>query len=260
MKDIDLTMFAQDQIYMGLLSDIEGPGGFVEMTSGNYIEYGNNQAGAGENQVYDRPAVVQDIEENPLNGFLMKVDRPIESRVVMGQLLTGDLADPDLSEFSQVLIDLRLLDDKYRDPTTKETIPKLKFLAAADYWTAFIPSNAAMEQARLEGIIPPAPDDGRYGKDAADSLENFVMYHFVRDDVVFDDGKESGMYKTNYTYKDTVLNVTVNSPLKVINIPNDLAVVDSTGQEVHINHADADRIVQKGVLHKIGSVLKYTEL
>jgi uncharacterized surface protein with fasciclin (FAS1) repeats len=260
MREVDLTMFAQDQIYMGLLSDIDGPGGFAEMTSGNYIQYGNNQAGAGENQIYDLPAVVQDIEVNPLNGYLLKVDRPIGSRIVMGQILTGDLADPDLSEFSQVLIDLRLLDDKYRDPITKEVIPKLKFLAAADYWTGLIPTNAAMEQARLEGIIPPAPDNGRYGPDAADSLENFVMYHFIKNDVIFDDGKESGMYQTNYTYKDTVLNETVNSPLKVINVPNDLAVVDSTGQEVHINHADADRIVQKGVLHKIGSVLKYTEL
>ena len=50
----------------------------------------------------------------------------------MGQLLYGDLADPEFSEFTQILIDLRMLNERYRDPVTKEDIPLLKFLAAAD--------------------------------------------------------------------------------------------------------------------------------
>ncbi|MCK4746651.1 MAG: hypothetical protein KAT15_06440, partial [Bacteroidales bacterium] len=148
MKTNDLTLFAQDQIYQGLLSDLAGTGGFAEMSSGNYIQYGNNQAAAGENQVYDQPAAVQELEVNERNGLLVKVDHPIESRLVMGQLLTCSptdpdcvLADPDVSEFAQLLVDLKLLDARFRDPVTKENLPKLKFLAGADYWTAFIPTN-----------------------------------------------------------------------------------------------------------------------
>jgi uncharacterized surface protein with fasciclin (FAS1) repeats len=263
MKETMLTEFAQDQIYAGIL-DLSGSGGFVETNSGNYIQYGNNQAGAGENQSYEQPATVLEIVENELNGYLVKVDNPIGSRIVMGQVLTcpyGEddcaLADPDFSEFSQLLIDLRLLDNRNKDATTKESIPKLKFLAAADYWTAFIPDNAAMAQARLEGIIPTEFPSSSTGQD---SLQKFVMYHFVVGDVLFDDGKESGEFNTNHTYKDTINDVTVNAPLRVINEPGNMSLVDSTGQVVPVPHASANRLVQLGVVHKIGSVLKYRDL
>jgi hypothetical protein len=36
---------------------------------------------------------VVELIENELNGYLVKVDNPIGSRIVMGQMLTGDLAD-----------------------------------------------------------------------------------------------------------------------------------------------------------------------
>ncbi len=265
MKTTDLTMFAQDQIYKGRLEDLAGEGGYVEMTSGNFIKYGNNQAAAGENQVTGNMSTVLEILENEQNGFLVKVDQPIASRIEMGQILTCNptepgcaLADPEFSEFAKLLVDLKLLDDRYRDALTKEFIPRLKFLGAADYWTAFIPSNAAMEQARLDGIIPyefPSSSDGK------DSLENFVMYHFIVNDVVFDDGKGSGAFSTNYTYSDTIDNVpqTVNATVEILNVPGNLSIVDRTGQVVRLEHEDAGILVRKGVMHKIQSVLKYTE-
>jgi uncharacterized surface protein with fasciclin (FAS1) repeats len=263
MKDVDLTMFAQDQVYKGVLPDMEGEGRYAEMTSGNFIYYGNNQAAAGENMVKGTPAVIQDVVQNEYNGLLVKVDHPIMSRLEMGQLLTCNptepdcpLADPEFSEFSQLLVDLKLLDDRYRDALTKEFIPRLKFLASADYWTAFIPTNAAMEQARMDGIIPwefPSSTDGK------DSLENFAKYHFIVGDVIFDDGAESGIFNTNYTYIDTLDNVTVNATIRILNAPQDLAIEDATGQVVHVDHADAGMLVKKGVMHKINSVLRYTE-
>ena len=62
---------------------------------------------------------------------------------------------------------------------SKEFIPKLKFLAGADYWTAFIPTNAAMEQARLDGIIPTYVKISELSTEGKDSLENFALYHLT---------------------------------------------------------------------------------
>jgi uncharacterized surface protein with fasciclin (FAS1) repeats len=256
MRESDLTIFAQDQIHQGLLTNLNGAGGFARMNSDNYIKYGNNQAAAGENQVFNRIATVEEIEENEKNGYLVKVDQPIQSRVVMGQLLTGDLADPEFSEFAQILIDLRLL-KRFRDPITKEDYYKLKFLAAADNWTAFIPTNDAVAQARAEGIIPyekPSSSEGQ------DSLENLMMYHFLVDKVVFDDGKESGSFKTNYSYIDTLDNSTEHARLKIMNSPNELSIEDNTGQVVNVDHGEANILVRQGVMHKIDAVLKYADL
>ncbi|MFO7668528.1 MAG: fasciclin domain-containing protein [Bacteroidales bacterium] len=256
MRSTDLILFAQDQIYQGVLPELDGEGNFALMTSGNHIYYGDNKAGAGENQANDAASVIEEVIVNEYNGLLLKMDRPIESRIVMGQRLTcappdpGCLyADPDFSQFAALLVKTKLLDDRYKDPVTKEFIPRLKFLAAADYWTAFIPNNAAMDQAALDGLIP----------ENTDSLKNFLLYHFIIDNVIFDDGKESGIFDTNYTYIDTTDQTTARGFLTIANTPQNLTVEDMTGQVIPVEHADANLLVRQGVMHKITSVLKYTE-
>lgn len=252
MNTTDLNFFAQDQIYKGRLSDFSGEGGNVEMYSGNYINYTNNLIAAGENQAKGELAGVDEVIENERNGFLVKVNKPIESRYVMGQYL---VSDPEVSEFSALLTKANLLDLRYRDPVTKEVIPNLKFLAGAKYWTGFIPTNAAMQKAREEGIIPEKYPTSTAGKD---SINSFIMYHFVKDDVVFDDGKsQKGIYKTNRTYKDTDGKTTLNATVAISNIPKNLSIYDVSEQVVYLDHAKANILVRKGVCHKIDTVLKY---
>lgn len=252
MNTTDLNFFAQDQIFKGRLSDFSGEGGNVEMYSGNYINYTNNQVAAGENQAKGELAGVNEVIENERNGFLVKVNKPIESRYVMGQYL---VSDPDVSEFSALLTKANLLDLRFRDPVTKEVIPNLKFLAGAKYWTGFIPTNAAMQKAREEGIIPEKYPTSTAGKD---SMNSFIMYHFVKDDVVFDDGKsQKGIYKTNRTYKDTDGKTTLNATVTISNVPKNLSLIDVSEQVVYLDHAKANILVRKGVCHKIDTVLKY---
>jgi hypothetical protein len=252
MNTTDLNFFAQDQIFKGRLSDFSGEGGNVEMYSGNYINYTNNLIAAGENQAKGDLAGVVDVIENERNGFLIKVNKPIESRYVMGQYL---VTDPEVSEFSALLTKANLLDLRYRDPVTKEVIPNLKFLAGAKYWTGFIPTNAAMQKAREEGIIPEKFPTSTAGKD---SINSFIMYHFVKDDVVFDDGvSQKGIYKTNRTYKDTDGKTTLNATVAISNIPKNLSIYDVSEQVVKLDHAKANILVRKGVCHKIDTVLKY---
>ena len=260
MKTVDLVAFAQDQIHKGLLDDLGSEGGFVEMSSGNFIKYGNNMVYGGENFITGEIANVQDIVVNELNGLLVKVDKPIENDLVMGKILAGNddevryFADPELSDFAEFLSDSRLLDHRYKDPVTKENVPNLKFLAVADYWTAFLPTNTAMQQAKLDGIIPE-----EYPKDKAakDSVNAWIYQHFVRDRVIFDDGKLQGKFNTNSAYFDTIDNETKYVRVTIANSPNNLSVTDKTGQVVNVAHENANILVEKGVVHKINTVLKY---
>ncbi len=260
MNTTELTTFAQDQFHKGRLTGLDGSG-FAELASGNYIQYEGNKILAAENQVLKVPSTVQEVVPNQRNGFLVKVDNPIESRYVMGKLLTGkytttvDLSDPEVSEFASLLVSANLLDARFRDAITRENIPNLKFLAAYKKWTAFIPTNEAMAIARQEGIIPAAYPKTTTGRD---SIDRFLKYHFVINNVIFDDGKESGNFDTYYTYKDPLDQTkTLNAKVKVMNSPGNLSVQDVSGQVVQVDHSDANLLVRKGVVHKINKVLKY---
>jgi len=252
MSTLDLNFFAQDQIYKGRLSDFSGDGAYVENLSGNYINYGNNKIAAGENKFSGKLAGVDEVVVNERNGFLIKVNKPIQSRFVMGQYL---VSDPEVSEFTALLVRANLLDMRTRDAVTKEVIPNLKFLAGAKYWTGFIPTNQAMKKAREAGIIPEKYPTSTAGKD---SINSFIMYHFVKDDVVFDDGvSQKGIYKTNRTYKDTDGKTTLNATVAISNVPKNLSLTDVSEQVVKLDHAKANILVRKGVCHKIDTVLKY---
>jgi hypothetical protein len=249
MNTTDLNLFAQDQIYKGRLSDYSGDGAFVELTSGNYLKYGENKVGAAENEFKKDAADVTEVIENEINGFLIKVDRPVESRLVMGDYI---MSDPEISDFAKILTDAKLL-AKAQNADTKEIYYNLKFLAAAKYWTGFLPTNAAIKKAREQGIIPYKFPTSTAGKD---SMNNFIMYHFVKDDVVFDDGKLSGNLNTNRTYKNEE-GKTVNATVKISNIPKNLSLYDVSEQVVYLNHSKANILVRKGSCHKIDTVLKY---
>jgi len=260
MSSTDLNLFAQDQIYKGRLSDFSGDGTFVELTSGNYLRYANNKIAAAENQFKNDIAGVTDVIENDRNGFLVKVDRPVESRLVMGDYL---MSDPEVSDFAKLLTAANLL-ARAQISDTREVYYNLKFLAAAKYWTGFIPTNTAMKKARDEGFIniPASPTTGWYSKLSAagkDSVNSFIMYHFVKDDVVFDDGKLSGNLSTNRTYKNAD-GKTVNATVKISNIPKNLSLYDVSEQVVYLNPAKANILVRKGVCHKLDTVLKYYKL
>jgi hypothetical protein len=221
------------------------------------LRYADNKIAAAENQFKNDIASVTDVIENDRNGFLVKVDRPVESRLVMGDYL---MADPEVSDFAKLLTATNLL-ARAQISDTREVYYNLKFLAAAKYWSGFIPTNLAMKKARDEGFIniPAVPTTGWFSKLSAagkDSVNSFIMYHFVKDDVVFDDGKLSGNLSTNRTYKNAD-GKTVNATVKVSNIPKNLSLYDVSEQVVYLNPAKANILVRKGVCHKLDTVLKY---
>jgi uncharacterized surface protein with fasciclin (FAS1) repeats len=243
MKSEEILMFVQDHIYNGVLDDLSGDG-YLEMSSGNFIHHYDGKLAGGENQyMKDEVNVVEKIV-NDRNGILYTIDKPIKEKFVMGKYI---MSDPDYSKFAALLISTKLLDNKYIDATTKDTIPQLRFLNEAAAWTGFIPSNAAMTEAELAGIIPTNTD----------TLKLFLQYHFIRKNVIFDDGLVSGTFPSQRIESVSAIEGTKYATLQVTNAKDNLTVTDHSGQVVTVDHSTANNLTRKGVAHKINHVLKY---
>jgi hypothetical protein len=55
----------------------------------------------------------------------------------------------------------------------------------------------------------------------------------------------------------TFTTLLASASLNITNNVNNLIITDASGQEVTVNHEDADHLVRRGVVHKITYVLKY---
>lgn len=243
-----LLNFVLDHIYLGKLSDISGDG-FIQMESKNYVHYNNNTLTAGKNVAMgDEANVIKQIE-NDKNGFLYLLDNPIKAKYTYGEFIAND---PDLEEFKNLLVVSNMLDLKAVDAFTEDTIPSLRFVVEQDYWTAFAPTNNAVIDARNKGILPIMGDSIRAS--AIDSIKTFCNYHFLRKNVIFDDGLTSGEFSSNLAEVVDV-NGTIYSKLTVNNRKNNLQVTDLSGQTVTVNHSDANNLVERGVIHKIPTAL-----
>jgi hypothetical protein len=257
MNTLELNMFIQDQVYDGVFPDISGEG-FVEMSSGNFMYYSNGTFQEGENQrIHEKVNIVQTIVPQINNGILYNVDKPLKSKQTFGLWL---VRDPEVSTFKDYLVATKMLDERARDNTTKDSIPNLKLLAEADYWTGFIPTNDAMAAALDAGLIPPFKDPNAKTKslntEDVEPAKNFLLQHFVRKKTIFDDGKISGTYQSNRIDSITTSGI-VYSDLKINNVKDALSITDHSGQVVNVDHSKANILVRKGVAHKISSVLKY---
>ena len=243
MKQLDLVIFVQDHIYSGRLEDLNTER-FVEMNSGNYMRVGNGGIQGAENLRYKETVKIAETIPNEKNGILYNVTTAIKSNYGMGKYI---VQDPELSQFEDMLTKAGYLVPKFLDTTTRDTIPNLKFLAAADYWTAFCPTNAALDEARAAGLIPTDKEE----------IKKFLLYHFVVKNVIFDDGV--GNTTSNYdTYLTEVTPLgTAFVPLTVNNALNNMTIQDRLGRVVNVDHSKANILVRKGVVHKINSVLKY---
>lgn len=245
----DLTIYVQDHIYNGKISDLNGEG-FVEMYSHNYVYFNNNKISAGLNKFVGNTAGIVE-QRNEKNGILYFIDNPIRTKYRMGEFI---VADPELSEFKKLMVISTLLDLNFVESSTKYKYPNIKITEATDayYWTLFAPKNSAIDQLQSEGKLPHDTLIDKYASgalkapaDVLNKIKELVNYHLVKD-VIFDDGNKFGSIPT----------LLANSNLAIANSINNLTITDGSGQVVQLNHADANNIVRRGVVHKITSVLK----
>jgi uncharacterized surface protein with fasciclin (FAS1) repeats len=237
----ELEIFVNNHIISTEIKDFSGEG-FVEMKSGNYVYYNNNKIyGAGNFEDGDYTGFT-DQEDNDLNGMLFYLDNVIKTPGLTAAEAIGN--DPDFSEV-YALFDKAGLLDTIKDPFSEDLKAELLFLSESNSWTMLMPTNAAIAQAESEGLIPEDPDE----------LADFLKNHFIREEVIFDDGMKSGTFNTNYIQTVTATEV-IYAKLVVVNNPGSLQITDMTGQLVNVSHANANKLIEGGVLHKINSVIK----
>ena len=133
------------------------------------------------------------------------------------------------------------------DPITLENIPEITFLAGAEQVTGFVPNNTAVLAAQAAGQIP---------IDQAE-LQDFLKYHFLIEQAVFDDGAFSGSSVTARFEGYDLVNNPIYSPLIIENAAGDLKVTDNSGQTVSVPHSTANSLIKLGTCHHIGQVLIY---
>ncbi len=239
MADVDIKSYVSDQITLESGIDYTGEG-FIKMNSNNYVYYNNNKLQAGGNQELGNYAQITGSEKGD-NGTLYFVDN-----AVLGP--KNDAAryianDKDLSEFYALLFQAGLA-DSVLDVATDLKSPQISFLQLEGSWTVFAPTNNAIITARNNGKIP----------EDIDGLKEFLRYHFVFDNVIFNDGKLNGNFSTAKIDSSGV-DVTYYAPVEIVNSKNNLSVVDRVGNKVNVNKNVANNLVQFGVLHKIDKIL-----
>jgi uncharacterized surface protein with fasciclin (FAS1) repeats len=162
--------------------------------------------------------------------------------------------DPDLSSFKALLIEAELIDSiqiRYEDDDDSLKIPRVRFINEDKQWTVLAPSNNALAQAELDGIVP---------HDSTELLQKFIQYHFANGNIsVFDDGEYNGKLPSYLELTDPETNLVSNPPLEFINSALNLGIMDVTGNTVYVDHEDANRLIKYGCLHKIDAVLRYED-
>jgi uncharacterized surface protein with fasciclin (FAS1) repeats len=239
MGDVDIKSYVSDQITLKSGIDYSDEG-FVLMNSGNYVYYNNNKLQAGGNQELGNQATITGSQKGD-NGILYFLDNAILGP--KNDIVKFIAKDEDLSEFYNLLFQAGLADTTI-DAETELGYPQMTFTALQSSWTVFAPTNNAIITARNEGLIPETQAE----------LKQFLLYHFVFDNVIFNDGKLNGSVATAKTDSSTVT-TTYYAPIEVINSKHNLSVVDRAGNKVNVSNSAANNLVKLGVLHKIDKVL-----
>lgn len=240
----DLEDFAEDHIYIGSIEDFSGEG-FLRMASDNYLYYNNGEIYGGGNQFNNDPAEVSEKLASDKNGNLFYLNNSIQRPLNAAEYI---LNDPDLSDFVVLLDSAGIIDSTQADYELVGVMePRMTLLNALQQWTIFAPTNQALADARAAGQVPDfAANDGK-------DLEDFIHYHFVRGKAIFDDGKFNGEVQTQ---KDTIIATEqVFLTLDISNSTHNLSVQDLSGNTVNVDHADANKLIEHGVIHKINTVL-----
>jgi uncharacterized surface protein with fasciclin (FAS1) repeats len=229
------TDIIKTHIVFGQMSEDDFEAGtFIETSQHSYIGIEQNGVYAGGDLTLSHvgsPEIVSG------EGVIFRIDRMLISPdLTIFDVISNPNDYPQYQKFFQLcyLADLMLLDE-FQFPVS------LNNIAVGSYYTAFIPTNEALEEGILNGTVPEDPD----------SLQQFLRYHFV-ETVIFPDGEKSGVFNT--TRIDEESGYLFNT-IEIINQKDDLKVKDNLGNIRNV--ILANKLAQDGVIHQIDSILLF---
>lgn len=223
--------------FNGELNDLSGDG-IVETYNGEYIKYKDGQVYAAGNR--DNQEMVSILgQEETLNGRVYYTDKLL---VYSEKLLGLHIAEfPEFERFFQYLNNATI----YNAGTGE-----IEGTSLGNFYTAFIPTNEAIEQAVADGYLPAevSPSDNADKQHIA----NFIRYHILANKTIIPNGVEAGIFET--LQKNIEGDV---SNIRVFNQEGLLQVQDNFGTTATVVNANSNKLANFAILHQIDTYLKY---
>lgn len=231
------------------LDDLSGEG-IVETWDNEYVRYKNNTLFAGGN-MDDGTVVHIDSSSTSVNGKVYYVDGLLTfSELSLGAHLKN-LAASQPDYYSSFY--------NYLSNSTLWSASDLSILGTTpgNFYTIFVPTNAAISQAVMDGLLPGNTTTGVPNfkpSNANDQQEviQFITYHILDKNSVVPDGKKSGAYPT--------LLKTLNGDLTFINVTNhvnSMQLKDAYGNVANVNVPESNILCDRAVIHSIDKVLNF---
>ncbi|AXP81445.1 Fasciclin domain protein [Mariniflexile rhizosphaerae] len=237
------------------LNDLSGSGiirsGDFDLP-GEYIKWDNNQVFAAGNEVLDNRVNILGYEDQR-NGRTYYIDNILEfSEEFQGVDLAALAAETgsQYAYFYEFLKSSGLYD---------EASGAIDGIELGTPYTFVIPSNDAIRQAVMDGVLPgdavtgepnfvPANDIAREG------ISNFVKYHFIATRTASDDGLINGLtetlLKTEFGEKTYV---------NIVSGPGDLNFVDAGNRIANYIPLESNHLADRTLIHLVDNYLLYTE-
>jgi uncharacterized surface protein with fasciclin (FAS1) repeats len=239
-------------VISGDITNLTTTSGIAEAYNNEYIKWNNDQVITAGTQDANKVVKVDSIKTTKngtvyyLNGLLTY------SSFLFGKHIQnlGSSTASDFYYFSQYLINSGLY-----NATTGE----IAGTSSGTFYTAFIPSNAAIMQAVKDGELPGNTTTGvpnftvsSWTAAQKDQVVAFIQYHILAKFTLIPNGKESGSFET--LLKNSQGEVV---PVNVLSAPGSMQLTDIKNRKANVVLAQSNNLSNRTVIHLIDNYLKY---
>lgn len=253
------TALAKDNIYRivqtsvipGKVNDLSGEG-VLQTFNEEYIKYKNGKVyAAGNEDVGD--VVTIDNVENTANGPVYYTRGILKFTVKELGFHLAKLASSQPSRFSH-FYNYLLNSVVYTSATQVIT-----GTSTGSFYTILVPTNAAIEQAVRDGILPgnTATGEPNFNPSDANQVANFIKYHILNKKTVAADGKTD----EPMTLETLLTNLEGGKEyIQITKQASGLRLQDTKGNTVTLDVPHSNNLANRTLIHSINNVLRYGDL
>jgi len=236
----------------GELNNLSGEG-ILETYGGEFVKYQNGKVMAAGNTDVPEEVLVT-ATKTASNGIVHYVDRLIKfpETKALGLYIKekGDAATKPYFKFYEYLKNSTIY-----NATTGE----ITGILPGVFYTAFIPTNEAMDAAVAAGVLP-ANINPADTKDK-ERVGNFILYHILNKKTIAANGAaiESGTYESLYkTIEGTITTLNVQVAAGLVGKYSNLTVTDMKGRSAQIVLGNNSNVLaNRALIHQINGYLQY---
>lgn len=239
----------------GELNNLSGSGiirsGDGIMT-GEYIKWSNNKVFAAGNEVLANTVSIVGYEDRQ-NGRTYYIDGILEfSTEYQGLKIKrlGTAQQSNCSSFYGYLKNSSLFD---------ETTGKIAGVSTGVSYTFVIPSNAAIKQAVMDGVLPGTiatgvPNFTPTTQLEKDLINDFIRYHILANRTASSDGLSIGLFETLRKNK-----LGEKTYITASSTPGTLTFKDSKNRSANFIQNSSNNLADRSLIHIVDNYLLYTE-